>query len=73
VSVEKVLQTFKCALDATGVPYMVTGSLASSTFGEPRASEDIDIVIAPTVQQLVELMRHFPSDQYYALEQSISS
>ena len=48
---------------------MVTGSLASSTFGEPRASEDIDIVIAPTREQLLELLRHFPHDHYYALEQ----
>ena len=69
VSVEKVLQVFKRALDAAGVPYMVTGSLASSAFGEPRASEDIDIVIAPTREQLVELIHHFPDDQYYALEE----
>jgi len=69
VSVEKVLQVFKQALDAAGVPYMVTGSLASSAFGEPRASEDIDIVIAPTREQLIELIKHFPDDQYYALEE----
>lgn len=68
MSVEKVLEAFQRALDASGVPYMVTGSLASSTFGEPRASEDIDIVIAPTREQLVDLIRHFPGDQYYALQ-----
>lgn len=48
MSVERVFRVKKGALDAAGVPYMVTGSLASSAFGEPRASEDIDIVIAPT-------------------------
>jgi hypothetical protein len=31
-------------LEACGVPYSVGGSLASSLFGEPRASVDADIV-----------------------------
>ena len=48
---------------------MVTGSLAASIYGEPRASKDIDIVIAPTRDQLIELMHHFPEDEYYAVEQ----
>jgi hypothetical protein len=33
------------ALDAVGVPYFLGGSLASSLQGEPRASNDIDVVI----------------------------
>ncbi len=69
MSVERVFQALQKALDGAGVPYMVTGSFASSAFGEPRASKDIDIVIAPTREQLVELIRHFPGDQYYALEE----
>lgn len=32
-------------LDRSGIPYMVTGSLASSYHGEPRATRDADIVI----------------------------
>ena len=39
-------------LDAAGVPYMVTGSLASSYHGEPRATRDVDIAIDPTVDAL---------------------
>lgn len=34
-------------LEAAAIPYMVTGSLASSYYGEPRATRDIDIVIDP--------------------------
>jgi hypothetical protein len=33
-------------LEAAGIEYMLTGSLASSLQGEPRATHDIDIVIA---------------------------
>ena len=33
------------ALDGASIPYMLTGSLASSLQGEPRATHDIDLVI----------------------------
>lgn len=48
---------------------MVTGSYASSTHGIPRATNDIDIVIAPTPEQLEELLREFPADSDYADEE----
>lgn len=56
------------AVERVGVPYMVTGSYASSTHGTPRATNDIDVVIAPTPDELRALMREFTSDQYYADE-----
>jgi hypothetical protein len=34
-------------LERAGVPYMITGSVASSYHGEPRATRDLDIVIDP--------------------------
>lgn len=48
---------------------MVTGSFASSIHGEPRASKDIDIVIAPTAEKLIHFIKQFPSDQYYAVQE----
>lgn len=56
------------ALDRAEIPYMVTGSYASAAYGTPRATNDIDIVIAPTDAQLWELIREFPPDRYYADE-----
>jgi len=56
------------ALERAQVPYMVTGSYASSAHGTPRATNDIDIIIAPTNAELWELIREFPSDRYYADE-----
>lgn len=47
------------ALEMHGVPYMLTGSLASSMYGIPRATNDIDIVIAPTREQLLSLVQLF--------------
>jgi hypothetical protein len=56
------------ALERAEIPYMLTGSYASSMHGTPRATNDVDVVIAPTKVQLWELMREFPSDRYYSDE-----
>jgi hypothetical protein len=42
-------------LERSGIPYMVTGSLASSYHGEPRATRDADIVIDPSREALDQL------------------
>ena len=52
-------------LDAVSVPYMLTGSFASSLHGMPRATQDIDLVIAPNPASLEALLKNFPEDQYY--------
>jgi hypothetical protein len=44
------------ALDACGIPYTIGGSLASSFSGEPRFTQDIDILVSvhePQVDALV--------------------
>ena len=70
MSVEEVFRKVQRALETAGVPYMLTGSYASSIHGEPRASKDIDIVIAPTREQLIRLMRLFPPDKFGAQEEA---
>lgn len=51
------LRKLAFALERAGVPYMLTGSLASSMYGVPRATNDIDFVIAPSPNQLRELLQ----------------
>ncbi len=66
---EDLLRRLVPILDRVQVPYMLTGSVASSAHGLPRSTRDLDIVIAPTRGQLQALMREFPSSDYYADEQ----
>jgi len=66
VSVEDFFARVITELDRAGIPYMVTGSLASAAHGRVRATEDIDIVIAPTPQQLRTFVAAFPNDRFYA-------
>jgi hypothetical protein len=68
VSIDDFFARLIAALERSGVPYMVTGSYASSAHGTPRATNDIDIVIAPSADQLHALIREFPDDRYYADE-----
>ena len=37
MSIDATLLKVQEALDAAGIPYMITGSFASSVHGEPRA------------------------------------
>ena len=59
MKIEDFLRRICAALELNHVPYMVTGSLASSVHGEPRATNDLDVVIAPTRDQLFSLVQLF--------------
>jgi hypothetical protein len=52
-------------LEAAGIPYMVTGSVASSFHGEPRATRDIDIVVDPMPTALDAFVASLTPDQFY--------
>lgn len=49
---EQALATVIDLLERHGIPYMVTGSIASSYYGRPRSTHDADIVIDPTPDSL---------------------
>ena len=53
------------ALDGAGVPYMVTGSMASSIQGEPRSTHDIDVVVDLEPGAVGALAGSFPEPDYY--------
>lgn len=57
------------ALTQAGIPHMLTGSFAASFHGAPRATQDVDLVIAPTPAQLDALAALLPdTDFYFPLE-----
>ncbi|MGH9524166.1 MAG: hypothetical protein ACRD3E_16710 [Terriglobales bacterium] len=73
MSLGDLLSRLAPALERAGIPYMLTGSVASSAHGTARSTQDLDIVIAPTQAQLIAFIREFPIDQYYADEQQALS
>jgi hypothetical protein len=52
-------------LDKAGVPYMLAGSVASSFHGEPRATQDIDLVVSINIGALRRLEALVSPDETY--------
>lgn len=52
-------------LGRAAVPFMVTGSLASSYHGEPRATLDLDVVIDPDADGLERLVDELEAGGFY--------
>jgi hypothetical protein len=59
------------ALDAAGIDYMVTGSVASSMQGAPRSTHDVDLVVAMKPQAAAHLLAAFPPPDYYLTQEAI--
>lgn len=60
-----LLELFVGRLDAIGVRCLVTGSVAATLYGEPRATHDIDLVVELSEAARDALPRAFPPDAFY--------
>lgn len=67
-SQEDFLKKLIKVLGDCSIPYMISGSFGSSYHGQPRATKDIDIVIAPTEKLLLEFVESLGEDYYVSLE-----
>lgn len=56
---------FTRRLQALGAPYMVTGSVAGTLYGEPRVTHDVDVVVALKRGHVDRLAELFPLDEFY--------
>ncbi|MBM3854177.1 MAG: nucleotidyltransferase family protein [Verrucomicrobia bacterium] len=52
-------------LERAKVPYAVVGSVAASFYGEPRATNDVDVVIRVAPADASRLVQAFPADRFY--------
>lgn len=64
MTVRAVFEKLRRVLEELRIPYFVSGSFASSAHGVPRATHDIDVVIAPSTEQLRQLLASFPPAEY---------
>jgi len=65
MTLAEVLADIPSRLDRAGIPYMVTGSIASTLHGVPRLTLDLDVVIDPTAETLDAFLDALPSDKFY--------
>ncbi len=58
---EEVIQQ----LEKFGIPYMISGSIGAMIYGEPRLTNDMDIVIELNELLVEPLLNHFLSEAFY--------
>lgn len=58
------------ALEKLGARYFVTGSTASIFFGEPRFTNDLDVVADLREEDVAGLCAEFPSPEFYLSEEA---
>jgi hypothetical protein len=60
-----LLDIFIIPLENGRLDYMITGSVASTFYGEPRLTHDIDLVIALKLPDIVSFIKLFPETMFY--------
>ena len=64
---QKIVEVF----EHLHIPYLVTGSVAAMAYGEPRLTNDIDIVAAVEERHIGDLLKAFPSNEFYVDEETM--
>ena len=57
-------------LERLRLPYFVTGSIATVFYGEPRFTNDIDIVVDLPAGRIAEFCQAFPAAEFYVDEEA---
>jgi len=58
-------------MDALGIAYMIVGSQASIYYGEPRFTQDIDVVADINAGHVPGLLARFPAGEFYVSEDAV--
>lgn len=57
--------------ESQGIPYRVVGAMASMAYGEPRFTNDVDMVAELKLENVAALCAAFPPPDYYVSEQAV--
>jgi hypothetical protein len=60
-----LIQIFVVPLERHELRYLVTGSVAAMAYGEPRLTNDIDLILEIREADIGSLIRAFPEADYY--------
>ena len=65
------LSIFAARLESTGAPYMVTGATAAILYGQPRVTNDLDVVLSLNDATRAALLSAFPETEFYVPPESV--
>jgi hypothetical protein len=60
-----LIALFAPRFDASGIEWMIAGGVASIVYGEPRLTQDLDIVASLSPTDADRFARQFPETEYY--------
>ncbi len=60
-----LIALFVAPLEKAGIPYLVSGSVATAIYGEPRNTLDIDLAVFPAQSQVDSFPLLFPETEFY--------
>jgi len=60
-----LLAVFIGPLESAQISYIITGSIASIFYGEPRLTHDVDIVVHLSQKDIARFAELFPLEQFY--------
>lgn len=66
-----LLGRFAAVLERLGVRYLVTGSTASTAYGEARFTNDIDVVVELPMEKVDAFCAEFPEEEYYCFRDAV--
>jgi len=67
----ELMQRMADFFEAENIPYWVVGSMASMVYGEPRFTNDVDIVADIPCAKVEQFCRHFSEPEYYVSEAAV--
>ena len=70
MTLDALLRLLATSLSASGTPYMITGSVAAAYHGAARATMDMDVVIDPTLAQLLDLVTRLEAAGLYVSDEA---
>ncbi|MEO5914943.1 MAG: hypothetical protein ABIS50_11965 [Luteolibacter sp.] len=62
---------FTRKLNALAIPHMISGSVAAIFYGEPRMTNDVDIIVLLRDSDLPNIAATFPLDEFYCPPESV--
>jgi hypothetical protein len=65
------LGLFIARLEIIGAPYMVTGATAAILYGQPRVTNDLDVVLSLNDAARIALLRAFSESEFYVPPESV--
>lgn len=60
-----LVELFTVPLEENKISYLVTGSMASVIYGEPRLTHDVDLVLNLKISDVEKFRRLFPLEKFY--------